>query len=243
LSNRLHHRHVLVHALETAGIVSVEGKSLRLEPGQALLILPYQFHHYIHLDADSLNWLFVTFELTQGEESLQPLGHQPMQLERECLELLGRLLDRWQALEPELLPMLDRLLMRLVRTLPLRRGAEAGERDRVRNPDDWIAKAESLIIRSVAENRDLESVAEAVGISSRHLRTRFEAATGVSPSDYRSGYQFSRSIALMQNTEMRFGEIAELCGFHSQSVFNRFIRRRTRQSPKQIRQSLKSQSQ
>lgn len=238
LANRLHHRYVLLYALETAGIVSVEGKSLRIGPGQALLVLPNQFHHYISLERDDLRWLFVTFELEKGEGSLQHLSHRPLSPDGNCQELWAQLVRVWlaagRAHKGELLPILDQLLIRLSRS-----SSEVSARTEGTHPaaapDDWIARVESLVIRSIREASDLESVARAVGISSRHLRTRFEGATGVSLRDYRSGYQLSRSLALIQNTDLRFGEIAELCGFNSQPAFNRFIRRHTGRSPNQLR--------
>jgi transcriptional regulator GlxA family with amidase domain len=148
-------------------------------------------------------------------------------------------LSAGRAHKGELLPILDQLLIRLSRS-----SSEAPGRTEASHPaaapDDWIARVESLVIRSIREGGDLESVARAVGISSRHLRSRFEAATGVSLRDYRSGYQLSRAIALMENTDLRLGEIAELCGFNSQPAFNRFIRRHTGRSPNQVRQRFKA---
>lgn len=238
LTNRLHHRYVLLYVLETAGIVSVEGKSLWVEPGQALLVLPNQFHHYISLERDELRWLFITFELEKGAGSLQHLSHRPLRPDENCQELWARLVRTWlfadRAIQGELLPILDQLLVRLGR-FPGEAPSRTQSSLAAEAPDDWIARVESLVIRSIREGGDLESVARAVGISSRHLRTRFEAATGVALREYRSGYQLSRSMALMQNTDLRLGEIAELCGFNSQSVFNRFIRRQTGESPNALR--------
>lgn len=244
LSNRMHHRHVLLYASETGGIVSVEGKSVRVEPGEALLVLPHQFHHYISLDEDRLHWIFVTFELAQGGGSLRLLSHQPLKPDHACLKLWDELLKHWKKSEEdsrsETLPILDHLLMRLCLIAPKSRAAVAGNTEGAAPPNDWIAKVESLVIRSISEGLNLESVAQAVGISSRHLRTRFEEATGVSLRDYRSGYQLSRAIALMQNTNLRLGEIAELCGFNSQPVFNRFISRHAEQTPNKLRAELRS---
>lgn len=244
LANRLHHRYVLLYALETAGIVSVEGKSLRIEPGQALLVLPNQFHHYISLDRDELRWLFITFELRQGGSSVQHLSHRHLRPDRSCENLWAKMVEAWNADRPsdqaELLPILDQLLLRISR-FALEAAAHAtAAAQAIETPDDWIARVESLVIGSIREGRDLESVARAVGLSSRHLRTRFERATGVSLRDYRASYQLSRSIALMQNTDLRLGEIGELCGFNSAPVFSHFMRRHTGRSPNALRRELRS---
>ncbi|MFP4166053.1 MAG: AraC family ligand binding domain-containing protein [Opitutales bacterium] len=62
LANRMHHRYVLMFALETSGVVSVDGQSIHLNAGNALLVLPYQFHHYIDLEEDAWRCFFITFE-------------------------------------------------------------------------------------------------------------------------------------------------------------------------------------
>ena len=48
---------------------------------------------------------------------------------------------------------------------------------------------------------------------------------GLSPRDYRSNYQFHTAISLIRDSTRSLSDMAELCGFNSQSVFTRFIRR------------------
>ena len=67
LANRMHHRYVLIRVLKTPGVVSVDGQSFQLNEGDAVLVAPYQFHHFIDLQSDQLRWLFITFDLAQGD--------------------------------------------------------------------------------------------------------------------------------------------------------------------------------
>ena len=76
------------------------------------------------------------------------------------------------------------------------------------------------------------------GISERHLRTRFEKEMGVSIRRYKANYQLHRAAALMQQQGLPLGKVAELCGFNSQPVFNRFIRRETGLAPAAWREQL-----
>src|SRR5579884_2244396 len=57
----LHHRHVLILALQTAVTVCVDDRALRLHPGEGILVLPFQFHDYMDANEEDLRWLFVTF--------------------------------------------------------------------------------------------------------------------------------------------------------------------------------------
>lgn len=77
-ANRVHHRYVLVLVLETPGKVSLDGERYALQPGDALLVLPFQFHHYIDLADDALRWLFLTFELDEGAAASAVDGPWPM---------------------------------------------------------------------------------------------------------------------------------------------------------------------
>jgi Cupin domain. len=71
--NRSHHRHVLILNLETSGSVIIDGNELRLEPGLACYVRPFQFHHYLNLEAEALNWLFFTFDLEAGDDAMSRL--------------------------------------------------------------------------------------------------------------------------------------------------------------------------
>lgn len=243
LANRMHHRYVLVLVLETPGVVSVDGMSLRVEEGEALLVAPFQFHHYLDTDAEKLRWLFITFELQQGDAIERSLCHRRLRMDAPTRDSILQIVELWKLSDvegaAELLPVLDLVLMRLLRSAEARPSRKTGEKAL---QNEWIIKVEGLVIRSVGEGWTLDDVARQVGLSERHLRTRFEAATGVSLRDYRSNYQFHRAIALMHNPKMNLSEIGVLCGFNSQAVFSRFIKRQTRQSPRQLRAILLSKS-
>src|SRR5580698_5831948 len=72
----LHHRFVLILALETAVAVCVDDHVIRLQAGEGILVLPFQFHDYIDPDAENLRWLFVTFDMLEAE-SLDMLRYRP----------------------------------------------------------------------------------------------------------------------------------------------------------------------
>src|SRR5437868_4835137 len=75
----LHHRFVLILALETAVTVCVDHRAIRLDAGEGLLVFPFQFHDYIDPQREELSWLFVTFELLD-DEPLETLRHRPFVL-------------------------------------------------------------------------------------------------------------------------------------------------------------------
>ena len=241
LANRMHHRYVLMRSLKTAGTVSIDGKNLRLTEGDALLISPYQFHHYIDLEADSLRWVFITFELESGGDSLANLSYQALHPDEATHEMWTEIARLWTNKRSkqrlELVPILDQLLTRLHLSFAPDPNSETKQ---PHSKTEWIAEIESLIFRSVREGRTLQEVAQQAGFSDRHLRARFESQMGISLRDYRSNYQFHLAISMMRNANFSLADVAELSGFNSQSVFTRFIRRMSRQTPRELRKRIRA---
>jgi len=240
-ADRMHHRYVLTRVLKVPGVVSVDGRSLEVSVGDLLLITPQQFHHYLSVEKEAIHWQFITFELVQGAELLEALQYRVIRSDSRILEYWDELVSLWGSEHStermETLPLLDRLLFRLVHLAEL-----AGERDPVGSElskNEWIVQIEGLVVRSIKEGWSLEEVAKQANLSDRHLRTRFEAAMGISLRDYRANYQLHRALALMRQAELRLSDIAELSGFNSQPSFTRFIKRMTGYAPSEIRASLK----
>ncbi|MGE9292619.1 MAG: helix-turn-helix transcriptional regulator [Puniceicoccales bacterium] len=236
--NRSHHRHVLMFVVETPGTVIVDGIGTRLEAGQGMFVLPFQFHHYIDLDAEKLRWLFITFELEEGSPALDNLGHRLIQPDSVTTSIWAKIASAWQGNSPiersETLPLIDLLLMKLM---------QSGHHSNASRADwsargSWIARAEALLRQAVEENWTLGEVAQRCGLSERHFRTRFEAECGVTIRQYRANFQLHRTLALMRGTQVSFSEIAERVGFQSSAAFSRFIRRETGMTPMELKRTL-----
>lgn len=240
LSNRMHHRYVLMYVRETPGVVSIDGKSFQLRAGDTLLVAPHQFHHYIDLDADKLHWVFITFEMQQGAARLDALTYRVLPTSLECEGHWTALTSAWVqssgAAREAVLPMLDGLLVYLL--LQEATNPSGVKRATPHAKNEWIAMVEALIIESVKAGWNFQEVAERVGLSERRLRLRFDQQMGISLRDYRSNYQFHRAISLMRDSQRNLTEVAELSGFNSQSVFTRFIRRMADCSPRQLKQRI-----
>jgi AraC-like DNA-binding protein len=233
-ANRSHHRHVLILVLETAGSIIVDGAEHKLLPEQAYYVKPFQFHHYMNLDQDDLRWLFFTFDLDDGSDSLASLSHHALELNEEDIRLCHSITTcsrrRSKNDQSESLPRLDTLLHRLAH-----RQKKSNQQT---SQHSWIAEAEALIIQSVESNWTVEAIAQKLGVSGRHLRSLFEAEMGVNIREYRANYQLHRVLSLMHEPKLQLGQIASLAGFNSQAAFNRFIKRHTSKTPKALRHSL-----
>lgn len=232
--NRSHHRHVLILVLESSGSVIVDGAEHVLQPGQAYYVKPFQFHHYLNLDADDLRWLFFTFDLDEGAGNLASISDQSLRPDPTDLSLwrtiAGCAAGLREADRTEALPVLDTLLFRLAcRQQPTTPGASR---------NSWIAQAAARIIQSIEKGWTVEETGRKLGVSGRQLRTLFAQQMGVSIREYRANYQLHRAISLMHDPRMPMVRIAEIAGFNSQAVFNRFIKRQTGKTPGALRREM-----
>lgn len=233
-ANRSHHRYVFILVLDTPGSVIVDGAEIPLRERDAYLVRPFQFHHYFNLQKDALRWLFITFDLAEASAGIEDIEPRAMPQDEACLRLwreiavLSRSNER-QARE-ELLPVLDRLLLRFIRQ----------ERERPfvakkRMASSWIHEAQTLVLQAIDEGWTLDTVARKIGLSERQFRNRFEQETGVTIRYYRANYQLHQAMALMRSSRLSLADIAERVGFGSSAAFTRFIQREMGCTPNELR--------
>jgi AraC-like DNA-binding protein len=241
----MHHRYVLTYVIEGSGRVLLDGTAFILKQGDALLVAPYQYHDYSETEEEHLRWLFITFEIVRGGGFLSDLRDRSLRLDEASRELLLALVNIWQkrnsehVMGAEILPTLERLLMRLRSCGQVAMSLAKVQRHRSSEVvDDWVARVEELILRSVYEGWSLEEVASRANVSLRYLRRRFEQALGVAPSEYRANYQLHTAMLLMRDSRLSLSQVAERSGFSSLAVFSRFVKRRSGLAPSQLRHRL-----
>jgi AraC-like DNA-binding protein len=212
----LHHRFVLIIALETSVTVAVDDRAIRLHPNEGLLVLPFQFHDYIEPAGEALRWLFITFETIESAP-LQTLRFRPFVLSpvarQTCAELIEAYLTRGEADLTSLL--LAVLLQRIRQAEPILR----------RHHKPSAAPGLIMQVNQLAQSREeplsVKQIARALGISASHLRARFRASCGVSLGRHLRRLRLEKACGLLRLSQRRVTEIAELCSFTSIYSFSR----------------------
>ncbi len=222
----LHHRHVLIVALRTAVTVCVDDRTIRLETGEGLLVLPFQFHDYVDPEAPQVNWLFITFECADSER-FQGLRYRPFKVTPELASVVR---DTVQAyLTPgggDMTALLLALLLeRVIRSGPARRKNHSGPAGQ-----GLLAEVNRMVLRTGGQP-SVKEMAQAVGISTSHLRARFRASCGVSLGRHLRRLRLEKACGLLRLSQHRVSEIAEQCGFTSIYSFSRAFRMAFNVSP------------
>ncbi len=212
----LHHRFVLILALETEVTVAVDERAIRLNQNEGLLVMPFQFHDYIEPAQENLRWLFITFDLIDAV-ALQALRFRPFVLtpvvRQTCAELVEAYLTRGEGDLTSLL--LSVLLQRIRQAEPILR--------RLSKPT--VAPGLIMQVNQLAQSNDdplsVKEIARSLGISSSHLRARFRASCGVSLGRHLRRLRLEKACGLLRLSQRRVTEIAELCSFTSIYSFSR----------------------
>lgn len=247
LQNRSHHRFVLLFNLQTEGQVHLDHLTLPFHPGEALLVFPYQFHHFTHLQSEQLQWIICTFEIREPR-FLEPLRNQPMILDRDADAALTSMLESWETmarhtgqdvsredfLQVDLLRLLLALRRGLRQTTPA--GTSLSE-----SGDNLVCAVNRLL----SERRgDLHpgDIAQEAGLSESRLRALFRETAGVSLGSYLRNYRINRAMELLRAGRLPVADIATVAGFQSPQAFSRAFRDRTGQSPRMYRNGRPGQS-
>jgi AraC-like DNA-binding protein len=229
VSNNYHHRFELVVVLEKAGPIRIGDANFLLHPGEAALIFPNQFHHYMDVEQGRLEWLFITFELKNSDE-IASLKGRPKVLDPSDLHLLALIVMEYvhpsrgvpDAVE------ISHHLSQLLRAMVGARDIPDGRRSiRVaENPRDLLLeKINRYVRRHLKEAPTIGDLAEALGYSVSHMRAVFRTQLGISLGRYIRESRLSHAASLLQSTKTTISEVAEKSGFASISAFSRAFKR------------------
>ena len=238
LQNRSHHRFVLVCNVETRGSIHVDNHVLSLGPNQSLLILPYQFHHFSHLESSAIRWLFCTFELSSNT-FLEPLRSRVLDTGKGSSEAFAVLLREWyrcrlpkrhEMQEAQLQSALLYLLTSLLEDL------QSQAADFPPDPQDsLLRKVNRLMAEWRGHTVGVTDVAHELGLSTSRLRAHFREIAGIPLGSYLLNYRLNRAMALLRTGDLPIAEIAEETGFGSPQAFSRTFRNKTGHTPRAYR--------
>jgi len=233
--NRSHHRFVLVFNLATKGYVHVDNLTLPFAPGQSLLILPYQFHHFSQLAAPKLNWLFCSFEL-KSPAFLEPLRNRVVDISDKTKDTLSELLRQWHQPGSELRAwQLQTILLHLLVSLKADQ-QQTGAESFPGTENDLLWAVNRLMSEWRGRPVTVADLAQTTGWSTSRLRVLFKEAAGIPLGSYIQNYRLNYAMSLLRTTKMPIAEIAEEAGFGSPQAFSRVFKKETGKTPRIYRQ-------
>lgn len=234
VSNNYHHRFELVVVLDRAGPMRVGNASHLLHPGEAMLIFPNQFHHYLDVAEGELEWLFVTFELANGS-TIGRLRDRPRVLDQSCLGTLRLIVQQYLAEGPvDTLTMSHHLaeLLRAMTGMPRIDRARCDIRSADNARDVLLERINAFVRANLGRQLSLADLAVELGYSASYMRAVFRSRFGISLGRYIRESRLSLAAHLLQTTSLSITEIAARSGFDSLFAFSRAFKNAYGISPK-----------
>ena len=237
VSSSFHQRYVFMLCLQPAGTVYVDNNPIYLQPGEAILIFPYQRHSYIRPSNEDIIWLVMTFEL-QDEGDIHLLRNTPLQLGTKSLQELKRILDSYQQYQENLLNSNEVVLRTacLLNEMKMNQ-LEAASQTLSIDHQRLIYNVGVFIHDHLDQPFTVADIAEAMNISQSYLHSLFRKATGQSLGRYITSTRIRKAVGLLIHTNMSVTDIAAKCGFISLSSFSRTFRKHAKMSPQAFRQN------
>jgi len=98
-----------------------------------------------------------------------------------------------------------------------------------------VETAQTLMDSELAGGINFAQVAKRVGYSRSHLTRLFREYTGQSPGAYLTGQRVALAKELLEHSNLTIGQVGRRVGIPDANRFNKFIRRKLRMSPKDVR--------
>ena len=210
---------------------AVDGKSYKIEAGEALFLPPSVKHEYKFSEGEPLR-MTIAFSLdtTDGESFLsgQSVGCFPLgdDLKKRAEALLcageGRDVFTPHVIGGKMLEILLSLFGAMRVSLPRRRAS--GE-------DARLCAAKEFVEQNIHRPLGCEEVAKACFLSSKQLGRLFVREMGCSLSDYITEQKLSYAKRLLRMSERSVKEIGLLLGFENECGFVSFFKRHQGISP------------
>ncbi|HTM58519.1 MAG TPA: AlkA N-terminal domain-containing protein [Candidatus Udaeobacter sp.] len=105
-----------------------------------------------------------------------------------------------------------------------------------------VNRALRLIDEGGLDGNDIESLADRLGVTGRHLRRLFATHLGASPHAVASTRRVHFARRLIDETRLPFGDVALSAGFSNVRRFNHAIRETFRRTPRELRRAGASRS-
>ena len=98
-----------------------------------------------------------------------------------------------------------------------------------------LHEARRILESTIADPPTIEALARMVGINRTTLKSEFKSAFGCTIHQFHAGLRMSEAKRLIEETELRFGQIAEQLGFQQAAQFSTAVKRHFGRSPRELR--------
>lgn len=230
----------LVYITRGGGIFeSKTAGGTKISSGSVFFLFPGEWHRYRPLDKTGWdeNWIGFNGEYTARiMETFFSRGKPVYNVgyDEELIKLIRSIPEAIQTASPGFQQV---LAARVTEVLARIRASELRHTVKGSEIDGKVNKARCLLLEHSNEEVDLKQLAAAIGMSYTRFRSAFKEYTGFSPLQYQLNIRINKAKAILSESDLTVGEIADQLGFSSVYYFSRLFRNKTGLSPTGYRET------
>jgi AraC family transcriptional regulator len=130
----------------------------------------------------------------------------------------------------------DGILVSILSQLLIRAGTNLDTNTSVALPQWRLKRVKAFVDSHLGRDLNLDELAEAAGLSRRHFARSFHEQIGETPHRWLMQRRLDRAKELLASTDGSLCEIADICGFSSQSHLTTSLKQATGMTPHRWRQ-------
>ena len=216
----------------------VNGKECTAERGFVFFMTPEDFHEYAYEDGIDLYNIQFTREAIPPEtlSRISEAEERIFFLDDARFSRVLTLTETMHGLSLRKSPDAA-IASKLLECILLTVASDCESLPQRREGTDTITEAISFIHSHFKENPSLTSVAKALSLNENYFCKRFKEYTGQTYKEYLRAVKLRYARRLLMATELPAIEVAERCGYSTQSHFNREFKEYYGKSPLKMRQN------
>lgn len=220
------------YTISGCGMVEIGGEKLPVRPGEAFLLTAPEKHLY-YLPAEPGKWefLYLTLEGCETMRIVRQLRRMLPPVSKayaapRAVELAWELIRKGK--ENDFATPLDASETVYAFLMALAGGSTDG---RESSGNDLVLKVHNYCLQHLAEDIEVDMMAEFAGYSRSHFCRIFRGLSGKAPHEYLLELRVRTAIRMLQNSNASVKEIADGCGFAETGYFCKVFRRFTGTTP------------
>lgn len=231
----IHSRYLLNINIGAECTMFLDGKKVILEPGNAILVYPFQSHLFIH-DTPEIFRLMIGFEISAAE--FLPARHHVTPLSSNTATYLHQMMAEYlsranaTACSHLLCLILNELTLQAIPAVPVAHSPRL----------KWLEDLCHYIHQHIQQPLAIEDLAHQFHVSASHLRLKFRRQTGMSLGTYITKAKMSKATQLLDTSTLTITQLSEQCGYESVQAFSRAFSREIGMSPLTYRQHSRSKN-
>lgn len=227
--------------LEGQGMLTWEGRTEPMLPGQAMLLYLPHDHRYWLEPGQSWTFFYICLQgseiMRAWQQAIHTLGprmalnnRSPVRQAamRLCQDVLDDRIDSPWELSSRSYDLAMKLLALAQQS---EQSQQAGNRQRL----PAVERAIHYAREHLKEELDVDALARVAGLSRHHFSRLFAASEGMGPGEYLARLRLRQAVRLLQTTDMAIKNIAADCGFSDANYFSKAFRKAYGLSPQSLR--------